>query len=171
MWTGRSPSPAGSTRGASRARRAAGSRIRSILLRPHAAALLAAALGCSGGPFDEVALQAVELRAAPKLEFLRARVGMKFLEVRFEFENLADEPLTLKALDFSLRDTEGRLHPYSAQVLDLGQPRGSAKAVLGPGERKRGSVVFQIPETAQPGALIYRQDLGGGLAVRLLSSD
>ena len=54
--------------------------------------LLAMALsaGCGAKPFDDVRITAVELRSAPRLEFLRARVGMKFLEVRFEFENLAD---------------------------------------------------------------------------------
>ena len=125
---------------------------------------------CGGGPFDDVAITAVELRSAPKLEFLRARVGMQFLEVRFELENKGSEPLRLKALDFSLRDTAGPLYPFSAQVLDMGQPRGTATVTVEPGLRLPGSVVFQIPAEAVPGQLIYRQELEGGLAVRLAGS-
>ena len=133
--------------------------------------LLAAALlsGCGAKPFDDVRITAVELRSAPRLEFLRARVGMKFLEVRFEFENLADETVTLKALDFSLRDTRGTLYPFSAQVLDMGQPLGRAEAIVEPEQRAPGSVVFQIPSDAVPGELIYRQELGGGLVINLKS--
>jgi hypothetical protein len=133
--------------------------------------LAVAALGiaCTEQPFRGVAIQAVELRQAPKLEFLRARVGMKFLEVRFEFENMTDDPITLRAIDFSLRDTAGTLHPFSAQVLDMGQPRGQAHAELQPGMKLPGSVVFQIPEPSRPGELIYRYELAGGLKVRLSS--
>ena len=58
-------------------------------------ASMAALPGCGHDPFDDVAITAVELRQAPKLEFLRARVGMKFREVRFEVENRSREPLTL----------------------------------------------------------------------------
>lgn len=129
--------------------------------------LLLFAAACGKGPFDDVAITAVELRSAPKLEFLRARVGMKFLEVRFEFENKGREPVTLKALDFSLRDSTGRLYPYSAQVLDMGQPRGVAEAAVEPGQRVPGSIVFQIPGNAVPGELIYRQDVENGLSIRL----
>src|SRR5881628_2166852 len=132
-----------------------------------AAALASAVAACGHGPFDDVAITAVELRQAPKLEFLRARVGMKFLEVRFEIENHAKEPLTLRALDFSLRDRGGTLYPFSAQVLDMGQPPGEVKAQVPPGGRLGGSVVFQIPQKAEPAELIYLQDSGGGLAVRL----
>ena len=132
-------------------------------------AVLAAALlaGCAAKPFGDVRITAVELRSAPRLEFLRARVGMKFLEVRFEFENLADENVILKALDFSLRDTGGTLYPFSAQVLDMGQPRGEVKVSVPPKGSLSGSVVFQIPESARPAQLIFRQEVGGGLAIRL----
>ena len=129
--------------------------------------LLALAGACGGGPLDDVAITAVELRQAPKLEFLRARVGMKFLEVRFELENRSKEPLKLKALDFSLRDSGGTLYPFSAQVLDMGQPRGEPNAVVPPKVTLSGSVVFQVPEKAQPAQLIYRQEVSGGLAVKL----
>lgn len=135
--------------------------------RAAALALAAMAAACGHGPFDDYSIRAVELREAPRLEFLRARVGMKFLEVRFEFENRGEEPLSLKALDFSLRDTGGTLHPYSAQTLDLGQPRGQAHAILQPGQIQAGAVVFQIPDHAEPAALIYRQDLAGGMVIRL----
>lgn len=131
---------------------------------------LIASAACGARPFDQVGITAVELRSAPKLEFLRARVGMKFLEVRFEFENRGGEPLTLKALDFSLRDSAGRLYPYSAQVLDMGQPRGTVEATLEPGQRASGSVVFQVPADAVPGSLIYRREVEGGLSIRLGSS-
>jgi hypothetical protein len=141
--------------------------IRMALRAALVAAGLLAAAGCGRGPFDDVAITAVEMSQAPKLEFLRARVGMKFLEVRFEFENKGKEPITLKALDFSLRDRAGTLHPYSAQVLDMGQPRGSAQVKVEPGARLSGSVVFQIPRQAEPGELIYRQEVSGGLSVRL----
>lgn len=132
-----------------------------------AAATVLTAVACGHGPFDDMAITAVELRQAPKLEFLRARVGMKFLEVRFEIENRGKEPLTLRALDFSLRDRGGTLYPFSAQVLDMGQPRGEVKAQVPPGVRLSGSVVFQIPDRAEPAELIYRQDLGGGLSIKL----
>jgi len=135
-----------------------------------AAAVSAAGLlspGCGHGPFDDVSITAVELRQAPRLEFLRARVGMKFLEVRFEMENRAKEPLSVKALDFSLRDTAGTVHPYSAQVLDMGQPPGTVMAEVPAGGRMPGSVVFQIPQTSDPAQLIYRRETGGGLTVRL----
>ena len=133
--------------------------------------LLAVALsaGCGAKPFDDVRITAVELRSAPKLEFLRARVGMKFLEVRFEFENLAGETVTLKALDFSLRDARGTLYPFSAQVLDMGQPRGKTEASVESRQRLPGSIVFQIPSEAVPSELIYRQELAGGLRIRLNS--
>lgn len=127
-------------------------------------------VACGPQPFKGMAIQAVELRQAPKLEFLRARVGMKFLEVRFEFENLSDEPITLRAIDFALRDTAGTLHPFSAQVLDMGQPRGQAHVELQHGMKLPGSVVFQIPEGSQPGELIYRYELQGGLKITLASS-
>ena len=117
-----------------------------------AAALLVVAASCGGGPFDDIAITAVELSQAPKLEFLRARVGMKFLEVRFEFENRGEEPLDVKALDFSLRDTGGTLYAFNAQVLDMGQPRGEVKAEVPPGATVPGAVVFQIPRDAQPRA-------------------
>ena len=129
--------------------------------------LTALLAGCGAKPFDDVRITAVELRSAPMLEFLRARVGMKFLEVRFEFENLSDETVTLKALDFSLRDTRGTLYPFSAQVLDMGQPRGRAEAGVEPKERVPGSIVFQVPSDAVPGELIYRQELAGGLVINL----
>ena len=38
------------------------------------------------------------------------------------------------------------------------------------GQRLPGSVVFQVPERAVPGELIYRQDDGGGLAISLGAS-
>jgi len=112
----------------------------------------------------------VELRQAPRLEFLRARVGMKFLEVRFEFENLSDDPVTLRAIDFALRDAAGTLHPFSAQVLDMGQAPGQAQIELQHGMKLPGSVVFQIPEQSEPAELIYRYNVQGGLVVRLASS-
>ncbi|HET9480776.1 MAG TPA: DUF4352 domain-containing protein [Candidatus Polarisedimenticolia bacterium] len=139
------------------------------LLALAAVASTAATSGCAADPFGDYVIDAVELRKAPKLEFLRARVGMVFFEVRFEFENRSDEPLTLKALDFSLKDSAGTLYPFSAQVLDLGQERGFATATLEPGARRPGSVVFQIPAEAVPTALIYRQEVGGGMIVRLAS--
>ena len=135
--------------------------------RAVATAMLLLVAGCDHGRFGDIGLSAVELRQAPKLEFLRARVGMRFLEVRFEIENRAKEPLVLVALDFALRDSAGKLYPYSAQVLDMGQPRGEVKAVVAPGMRLAGSIVFQIPDNAQPAQLIYRQSEGGGLAVKL----
>ena len=125
---------------------------------------------CGKGPFDDYVIEAVELRSAPKLEFLQARAGMKFLEVRFEFENRSKEPLVLKALDFSLRDAAGTLYPFSAQVLDMGQSRGAATVELPKGARRAGSVVFQIPDRAAPAELIYRQETAGGLVVRLGAS-
>ena len=133
------------------------------------AALLAAwlPLACGHSPFEDISITAVELRQAPRLEFLRARVGMKFLEVKFEMENRASEPLFVKALDFSLRDTKGALHPYSAQVLDMGQPPGTVTAEVPPGGRLTGSVVFQVPSDSDPAELIYRREIGGGLSVRL----
>ena len=129
--------------------------------------MLLLAVGCTRGRFDDIGISAVELRQAPKLEFLRARVGMRFLEVRFEIENRAKEPLVLVALDFSLRDSTGRLYPYSAQVLDMGQPRGEVKVEVAPGGSRAGSIVFQIPDNAQPAELIYRQSEAGGLKVKL----
>ena len=141
---------------------------RIALAGPLLAGLLAVAAAC-GGPLDDYTIRAVELRSAPQLEFLRARVGMKFLEVRFELQNDSGDPLEVKALDFSLRDASGTLHPFSAQVLDLGQPRGQPEAVVLKGATQAGSVVFQIPEDAVPTELIYRQELDGGLVVKLLS--
>lgn len=132
---------------------------------------MALTFACGQGPFDDYVIRAVELRQAPRLEFLRARAGMKFLEVRFEFENRSGEPLTLRALDFALRDSRGTLHPFSAQTLDLGQPRAQPHAVLQPGQIQPGSIVFQVPATAVPAALIYRQDVAGGMVVNLRGGD
>ena len=145
--------------------RAPAARALPILLAALAAAV--SMVACAAKPFEDVSITAVELREAPKLEFLRARVGMKFLEVRFEMENRAREVLQVKALDFSLRDDTGKVHPYSAQVLDMGQPRGTVVAQVPAGVRVPGSVVFQIPQEAQPAALIYKREMAGGLAVSL----
>jgi hypothetical protein len=49
----------------------------------------------------------------------------------------------------------------------MGQPRGEVKVTVGPGVRLAGSVVFQVPDRAQPAELIYRQSDAGGLAVKL----
>jgi len=141
--------------------------MRSFSRAAAAAAMLLLMAGCGRGRFDDIGISAVELRQAPKLEFLRARVGMRFLEVRFEIENRAKEPLVLIALDFALRDSAGKLYPYSAQVLDMGQPRGEVKVQVPPGARLAGSIVFQIPDSAQPAELIYRQSEAGGLATKL----
>jgi hypothetical protein len=138
--------------------------------RAVAAILLLAVWGCGPKPFEGLSIRAVELRQAPRLEFLRARVGMKFLEVRFEFENQSSEPVTLRAIDFALRDAAGTLHPFSAQVLDMGQPAGQAQVEIQPGGTLPGSVVFQIPERSQPAQLIYRYQADGGLVVSLGSS-
>src|SRR5262249_33592711 len=123
-------------------------------------ALLAAS--CGRHPLDDYTIEAVEMEQAPRLEFLRARVGLKFLEVKFAFENRSDGPVTLRAIDFSLRDTAGTLYPFSAQVLDMGQPRGEPQVELQRGMKQPGFVVFQVPERAVPGELIYRYDLQGG---------
>ena len=135
-----------------------------------AAGLVVACYGCGGPAWQDYSIQAVELRQAPKLEFLRARVGMKFLEVRFDFENGGDDPVTLRAIDFALRDTAGTLHPFSAQVLDMGQPAGHAHVEMQPGLKLSGSVVFQIPEGSVPGELIYKYEVNGGLVVPLKAS-
>ncbi len=134
------------------------------------AAALVLMASCSRNPFQDITIDAVELRAAPKLEFLRARAGMEFLEVKFEFENRTDGPVTLKAIDFALRDAAGKLHPFSAQVLNMGQPRGQAQVVIPRGRRQAGSVVFQVPKDTVPAELIYRYDVQGGLTVSLLSA-
>jgi len=133
-------------------------------------AVLVLMASCSRSPFEEITIDAVELRAAPKLEFLRARVGMEFLEVKFEFENRTDGPITLRAIDFALRDAAGKLHPFSAQVLNMGQPRGQAQVVIQRGRRQAGSVVFQVPKETVPAELIYRYQVQGGLVVRLSSA-
>jgi hypothetical protein len=135
-----------------------------------AAGLLIASGGCGGPAWKDYSIQAVELRQAPKLEFLRARVGMKFLEVRFDFENGGNDPVTLRAIDFALRDTAGTLYPFSAQVLDMGQPAGQAQVDMQPGLKLSGSVVFQIPERSVPGELIYKYEVNGGLVVPLKAS-
>ncbi len=126
---------------------------------------------CARGPLSDYAIDAVELRSAPRLEFLRAQDGMKFLQVLFEFHNGSGEDLVLRATDFALRDADGRVYPFSAQVLDMGQPFHTAASRLEAGERRPGSVVFQIPRRAVPAEMIYRQDVEGGLAVSLGVSD
>jgi hypothetical protein len=135
-----------------------------------AAALTLCAVAC-GGPFDDYTVEFVELRSAPRLEFLRARSGMKFLQVMFEFENRSGEDLVLRALDFSLRDTTGRLHPFSAQVIYMGQPMATAEVTLGSKERRRGSVVFQVSSGVVPSEMVYMQDVQGGLSISFESSD
>ena len=132
--------------------------------------LLLGLAGCSG-PFDHVNIEIVELRSAPRLEFLHARAGMEFIQIVFEFENRSRQELVLKALDFSIRDTSGRLFPYSAQVIYMGQPRATAEVTLEGKERRRGSVVFQIPDRATPSQLVYLQNVEGGLSISLASSD
>lgn len=141
-----------------------------IGVRSACIALVLAAAACGGGPLDDIAITAVKLESAPRLDFLRARNGMKFLAVSFELENRTGDILSIKALDFSMTDTQGRLYPFSAQVLDMGQDKGVATATIRHGERLPGRVVFQVPTAALPGSLIYRQDIEGGLEVRLLSS-
>ena len=124
---------------------------------------------CGSDPLDEISIAAVRLQTAPRLEFLRARKGMRFFAVKFEFENRSGETLRLRALDFALRDTQGKLYPYSAQVLDMGQPKGDAEATLESG-RRPGSVVFQIPKGVTPAALVYKPDVDGGLSISLFES-
>jgi hypothetical protein len=122
---------------------------------------------CSHGPFDDIAITAVEMAEAPKMDWMRARAEMKFLQVKFDFSNQTEEPITLQAIDFSLRDTAGTLHPYSAQVLDMGQPKHVASVRVEPEQILQGSVIFQIPRSARPAQLIYLQNKQGGLAVPL----
>ena len=122
---------------------------------------------CRHNPFADYSITAVELRSAPKLEFLRAHSGMKFLQVLFDFKNDSDETLVLRALDFSLRDAEGRHYPFSAQVLDMGQAFHTSESFLEAGQIKPGSVVFQIPRKAVPKELVFRFAVEGGLVVEL----
>lgn len=131
------------------------------------AAGLVCAASCRHTPFDDISITAVEVAQAPRLDYLHAQAGMKFLQVKFQFENKGKAPLILKALDFSLRDVSGRLHPFSAQVLDMGQPKHVAEVRIGPEELLPGSVVFQIPSAARPAEMIFRQNLEGGLAIKL----
>ena len=62
------------------------------------------------------------------------------------------------------------LHPFSAQVLNLGQPDGHSEVELQPGQKQAGSVVFQIPDRSVPAQLIFRYDTGGGKAISLSAS-
>jgi hypothetical protein len=128
---------------------------------------LAGLSACSRGPFDDITITAVELAEAPRMDWMRARAEMKFLQVKFDFSNQTEEPITLQAIDFSLRDTGGTLHPYSAQVLDMGQPKHVASVTVEPEQILQGSVIFQIPRSARPSQLIYMQNKQGGLAVPL----
>ena len=128
---------------------------------------VAAVSGCRHSPFDDYAITAVELRQAPRLEFVRAHRGMKFFQVLFDFKNDSDETLVLKALDFSVRDTRGELYPFSAQVLDMGQAFHSAESSLESGQIRSGSVVFMIPKKAVPKEMVFRYQVEGGLAVTL----
>jgi len=136
-----------------------------------AAWIAASIAGCSRGPFAYYAIEIIELRSAPRLDFLRAHNDMTFLQIVFTFHNDSGESLELTSTDFSLRDTRGRLHPFSAQVLDMGQRFHSARSILESGEKRQGAVVFQIPRGAEPAEMIYRQDVEGGLVVSLASSD
>lgn len=128
---------------------------------------LGAGSSCRHNPFADYSITAVELRQAPKLEFLRAHRGMKFLQVLFDFKNESDETLVLRALDFSLRDAEGRHYPFSAQVLDMGQAFHTSESFLEADQIKSGSVVFQIPRKAVPAELVFRFEVEGGLVVEL----
>jgi hypothetical protein len=119
--------------------------------------LLAATVSCQHNPFADYAISAVELRSAPKLEFLRAHRGMKFLQVLFDFRNDSEETLVLRALDFSLRDSKGKHYPFSAQVLDMGQAFHTSESFLEPGQIKSGSVVLEM---------VFRFEVEGGLVVR-----
>ena len=151
--------------------RSGSSKPRNECRRIPVAALLVVGLAACGGPFDDYTIEVIELRSAPRLEFLRARAGMEFIQVVFEFENRSREELVLKALDFSVRDTSGRLYPFSAQVIYMGQATATAAVTLGPKERRRGSVVFQVPDGTTSAEMIYMQDVEGGLSISFASSD
>ncbi len=140
--------------------------LRSTMLVLMVLGLLAATTSCRHNPFADYAISAVELRSAPRLEFLRAHRGMKFLQVLFDFKNDSEETLVLRALDFSLRDTKGKHYPFSAQVLDMGQAFHTAESFLEAGQIKSGSVVFQIPRKAVPKEMVFRFEVEGGLVVR-----
>ena len=141
-------------------------------LLPILAALLSVGMAaCRDNPFSDYSISAVELRSAPKLEFLRAQRGMKFLQVLFDFKNDSEETLVLRALDFSLRDANGRHYPFSAQVLDMGQAFHTAESFLEAGQMRSGSVVFQIPKKAVPRDLVFRFEVEGGLVVKLAGDD
>ncbi len=128
---------------------------------------LAFLAGCGHEPFEDIEITAVSIAEAPKMDWMRARAEMKFLQVKFHFSNMTDEPIRLQAIDFSLRDATGRLHPYGAQVLDMGQPKHVATVTVEPEQILEGSVIFQIPKPAHPVEMIYMQTKQGGLAVRL----
>jgi hypothetical protein len=138
-----------------------------LILAALALTAAATATACRHNPFADYSITAVELRSAPKLEFLRAHRGMKFLQVLFDFKNESDETLVLRALDFSLRDSEGHHYPFSAQVLDMGQAFHTSESFLEAGQIKSGSVVFQIPRKAVPAELVFRFEVEGGLVVEL----
>jgi hypothetical protein len=140
--------------------------IRSTVLVLALLGVLAATASCSHDPFEDYEIAAVELRSAPRLEFVRAHNGMKFLQVLFDFKNDSGETLVLRALDFSLRDTQGKHYPFSAQVLDMGQAFHTAESFLESGQVKSGSVVFMIPRKAVPKELVFRFEVEGGLVVR-----
>ena len=62
-------------------------------------------------------ISAVEMAEAPKMDWMRARAEMKFLQVKFDFSNQTEEPITLQAIDFSLRDTGGTEEPVELRAL------------------------------------------------------
>lgn len=94
--------------------------------------------------------EAVEDPAAPGILYTPVE-GMKLVAVQIAVGNVSGEVVTVNALNATLVDTEGYL--YTAEL--GGRDEQIDLIDLNPGERARGWVSFEIPESATPESVIY----------------
>lgn len=81
--------------------------------------------------------------------FVQAKEGHKFWLVQLLFENQGTSAVTISSIDWMLRTRDGL--DYEAEVLVSGFAEGEAlTGEVGPGGKKQGVVVFEIPAEAQP---------------------
>lgn len=81
--------------------------------------------------------------------FVQPKEGHKFWLVQVQFENAGTSSTILTSTEWALRTQDG--FDYEPEIMATGFAEGEIlSGEVGPGGRKQGIVVFQIPQDAQP---------------------
>lgn len=96
---------------------------------------------------------AVEDPATPDTIFYDPEPGMKLIAVQFVVGNVSVESASVNPLNSKVVDTEG--FSYEAELAALADHDQIATATIGPGEKVRGWVAYELPEGASPAYLKY----------------